>query len=54
VLVEVGFISNANEEKRLAQKETQEVIAEAIFKGIAGFEDVLKIKMGYAYDREER
>lgn len=50
VLVEVGFISNADEEKRLTAGETQETIAEAIFKSVMRFEDILKTKMGYALE----
>ncbi|OGQ44472.1 MAG: hypothetical protein A3A85_07325 [Deltaproteobacteria bacterium RIFCSPLOWO2_01_FULL_42_9] len=50
VLVEVGFISNADEEKRLTSGETQEIIAEAIFKSVMRFEDILKTKMGYALE----
>ncbi|MBI3753190.1 MAG: N-acetylmuramoyl-L-alanine amidase [Deltaproteobacteria bacterium] len=50
VLVEVGFISNAKEEKRLALPQTQEIIAAAIFKGIIKFEDILRSKMGYALE----
>lgn len=50
VLVEVGFISNADEEKRLTSGETQETIAEAILKSVMRFEDILKTKMGYALE----
>jgi N-acetylmuramoyl-L-alanine amidase len=38
VLVEVGFMSNADEEKQLASAEYQDKIAEAIVQGIAEFQ----------------
>src|SRR3989337_908859 len=50
VLVEVGFISNANEEKRLTEKETQRTIAEAILKSILTFDGILRAKMEYALE----
>jgi N-acetylmuramoyl-L-alanine amidase len=50
VLIEVGFLSNSSDEKRLTAKQTQEAIAEAIFKSIIRFEGVLKTRM--AFDKE--
>lgn len=50
VLVEVGFISNANEEKKLTEKETQRGIAEAILKSILTFDGILRAKMEYALE----
>ena len=41
VLVEVGFISNPNEEKLLASPSYQDKIAEAIVQGIAQFEQAV-------------
>lgn len=40
VLVEVGFISNAEEERLLATAEYQETIAEALYRGIVRFKDL--------------
>ena len=37
VLIEVGFISNPSEEKRLKQNSYREKIAQAIFEGIKQF-----------------
>lgn len=54
VLLEVGFISNKKDEKKLASKQTQEAIATAIYKSIARFEGMLKAKMGHAYDKEAK
>lgn len=48
ILVEVGFITNPTEEKRLASGEVQDAIARSLFRSIAGFEEVLKAKIGYA------
>ncbi|MBI5893209.1 MAG: N-acetylmuramoyl-L-alanine amidase [Deltaproteobacteria bacterium] len=48
VLVEIGFITNPQDEKRLASNEIQDMIANSLLKSIAGFEEVLKIKVGYA------
>lgn len=50
VLVEVGFISNANEERKLTEKETQRGIAEAILKSILTFDGILRAKMEYALE----
>lgn len=50
VLVEVGFISNSKDEKRLTEQRTQDAIAGAIFKSIIRFEGVLKTRM--AFDKE--
>ncbi len=47
VLVEIGFITNPQDEKRLASNEIQDMIANSILKSIAGFEEVLKIKVGF-------
>lgn len=52
VLVEVGFISNARDAKRLTSNETQDAIAGAIYKSIERFDGILKAKMGYAYDKD--
>ena len=41
VLIEVGFLSNAKEEKLLSKKKYQEKIAEAISQGLS---DYVKIK----------
>lgn len=48
ILVEVGFITNPTEEMRLASGEIQDTIAKSLFRSIAGFEWVLKVKIGYA------
>ena len=37
VLIEVGFISNPSEEKKLKQNSYKEKIAQAIFEGIKQF-----------------
>ncbi|MEE8185262.1 MAG: N-acetylmuramoyl-L-alanine amidase [Thermodesulfobacteriota bacterium] len=47
ILIEVGFITNPEEEKRLASKSTQEDLASAVFEGINNFEGVLMTKMGF-------
>src|SRR3990170_5547430 len=52
VLVEVGFLSNSSDEKRLTAQHTQEAIAGAIFKSIIRFEGMLKTRIGYAFDKE--
>jgi N-acetylmuramoyl-L-alanine amidase len=52
VLVEIGFISNAKDEKRLTSQQIQEAIAGAIFKSIVKFEEILKTRMGYAFDKD--
>lgn len=52
VLVEVGFISNKRDEKKLSSPQTQEALAGAIVKSIIKFEGALKTKMGYAYDKD--
>ena len=51
-LIEIGFISNAKDEKRLTAQRTQEAIAGAIYKSIARFDGMLKTRMGYAFDKE--
>ncbi|MBI5286438.1 MAG: N-acetylmuramoyl-L-alanine amidase [Deltaproteobacteria bacterium] len=51
ILVEVGFITNPDEEKRLTSAIVQDAIANALFRSIAGFEEVLGIKMGYAREQ---
>jgi len=48
ILVEVGFITNPTEEKRLASGEVQDAIARSLFRSIAGFEEILRVKTGYA------
>ena len=40
VLVEVGFISNPQEEERLMTREHQESLAEALYRGVLRFKDV--------------
>lgn len=40
VLVEVGFISNADEEKLLTTKDYQNKLAEALFRGVLRFKDL--------------
>lgn len=52
VLVEVGFISNTRDEKRLTLPQTQDAIAGGIYKSIARFDGMLKARMGYAYDKD--
>jgi N-acetylmuramoyl-L-alanine amidase len=47
ILIEVGFITNPEEERRLASRSTQEDIASAVFEGINSFEGVLMTKMGF-------
>lgn len=51
VLIEVGFISNARDEKRLTLPQTHDAIAGAIYKSLLRFDGILKAKMGYAYDK---
>jgi N-acetylmuramoyl-L-alanine amidase len=46
VLVEIGFISNPAEEKRLANGKTQKTIARAISDGVAEFEKLLIKRVG--------
>jgi N-acetylmuramoyl-L-alanine amidase len=47
VLVEIGFITNPKDEKRLSQKKTQYTIADAISDGVATFEKILRKRVGY-------
>lgn len=51
VLIEVGFISNARDEKKLTLPQTHDAIAGAIYKSLVRFDGMLKAKMGYAYDK---
>lgn len=46
VLVEIGFISNPAEEKRLSSGRTQKLIARAISDGVAAFEKLLIKRVG--------
>ncbi|HHL39756.1 MAG TPA: N-acetylmuramoyl-L-alanine amidase [Deltaproteobacteria bacterium] len=48
VLVEMGFITNPSEEKRLSESGFQKKIAEAIVKGVLDFEGVYRKRMGSA------
>ncbi len=54
VLVEVGFITNPIEEKRLSRRSFQKKIAEAISDGVLRFERRLKERAGYVELREGR
>ena len=41
VLVEIGFVSNAKEAKRLASPEYQKEIAQAIYTGLKDYKEAL-------------
>jgi N-acetylmuramoyl-L-alanine amidase len=47
VLVEIGFISNPTEEKRLSTEKTQRDIAGAISDGVVAFEELVGKKLGF-------
>lgn len=52
VLVEVGFISNADEEKLLASAEYQDKLAEAIYRGVLRYRDLFESQR--TSDRRQR
>jgi len=41
VLVEIGFLTNSNEETQMKKAEYRDKIAEALFKGVSGYADTL-------------
>lgn len=51
VLVELGFISNRNEERYLASKEGQKTLSEAIFKAFSNFKYDYDGKLGHIKDK---
>jgi len=48
VLIEIGFITNPADEKKLASNGVQEMIAGSIAKSITSFDEFIKVKVGYA------
>ncbi|HAY45900.1 MAG TPA: N-acetylmuramoyl-L-alanine amidase [Gammaproteobacteria bacterium] len=50
VLVETGFITNPDEERRLAQKDYQENLANAIYRGLKAYQDGIQPPANVARD----
>ena len=48
VLIEAGFITNPQDERKLSSNEVQGIIADSIAKSISTFEELLKVRVGYA------
>ncbi|MFZ3073400.1 MAG: N-acetylmuramoyl-L-alanine amidase [Thermodesulfobacteriota bacterium] len=51
-LVEVGFISNPEEEEKLSQEDTRKLMATALLKGVMGFEREFKKDAAYGAPRK--
>ncbi len=54
VLIEMGFISNPKEARKLAQKTSQKKIATAIARGVLAFEKKLRKRNGYVNVSDKR
>ena len=54
VLVEIGFVTNPKEERKLAESSYREKIARAIFQGLSAYKQRYDQKMGGAQTKEDR
>ncbi|MBT5032826.1 MAG: AMIN domain-containing protein [Proteobacteria bacterium] len=50
ILVETGFLTNSGEERRLSQKDHQEKLAQAIYRGLKAYQDGVQPPLNIARD----